>query len=351
MQHIELARRLRRNLLDTFGPILAAQGPFALVDYPDAANAGDHAIWIGEKMLLKRLGAKVAYECSLETYNKEAMAAALGSGTILMHGGGNFGDTYIYQQFRHRVLADFPDNKIVIFPQTVMFFTDSGIGQSANLFSAHADVTIAVRDVLSLHILQRSFGSHHRIVLAPDMSFMIKPQRRSMQPVFGIVWLSRTDVESVHGAVIPNTVNPQRLRSQNIRLGDYVDGIPTIVDADIAGSNLLLVTDWYRCKLDQDGLNKYKDFDFDQRSQFWLDRALRILSAAHVVITDRLHAHILCTLAGIPHVLLNNSYGKNVSFFETWCRPLDLCQVARSPAEAWALAQQSLLAQATPVRT
>ena len=349
MQHTELVRRLRLTLLDALKPALGGPGPFVLIDYPDAANAGDHAIWIGEKIFLKTLGIDVAYQCSMETYDKIAMTKALGSGTILMHGGGNFGDTYIFHQFRHRILADFPDNKIVIFPQTVMFFTDAGIRQSAELFAAHTDVTIAVRDVLSFHILKKSFGPRQRIILAPDMAFMIEEQTRPIKPTFGIVWLSRMDSEGVHGASIPETVKSQKLRQQNINLGRHEDGIPTIVQAQVAGS-MLVVTDWYRCTLDQQGLTRYKALGFDQRSSFWLRRALRILSFGHVVITDRLHAHILCTLAGIPHVLLNNSYGKNVSFFETWCRPLDLCQLARSPAEAWALAQQFLISQKVPVQ-
>ena len=348
MQHTELASHLRRTLLETLKPLLGDRGPFVLVDYPDSANCGDHAIWIGEKIFLKTLKVELAHQCSLETYDKVAMAAALGSGTILMHGGGNFGDTYIYQQFRHRILTEFPANKIVIFPQTVMFFADSSIKQSAELFSAHTDVTIAVRDVLSLRILERSFGSRQRTVLAPDMAFMIRPQARQIKPVFGVVWLSRTDTEGVHGALIPKTIAPLEIRQKNIDLGRYDDGIPTIVQADIAGS-MLFVTDWYRCTLDQQGLDRYKMLSFDQRSQFWLDRAFRILSSGHVVITDRLHAHILCTLMGIPHILLNNNYGKNFLFFETWCRPLDLCQLARSPEEAWAMAQQFLKVQAIPV--
>lgn len=344
MQHTELVQRLRRTLLDALKPLFGGPGPFVLIDYPNSANAGDHAIWIGEKIFLKSLGIDIAYQCSLETYDKVAMTKALGAGTILMHGGGNFGDTYIFHQFRHKVLADFPDNKIVIFPQTAMFFTDIGIRQSAELFAAHANVTITVRDVLSFHILKKSFSHRHRIILAPDMAFMIQHQTRRIKPAFGIVWLSRTDVEGVHGDSVPKTIKPQQLRQQNIHLGQQEDGIPTIAKGDVVGS-MLLVTDWYRCTLDQQGHTRYQTLEFDQRSLFWLNRALRILSLGHVVITDRLHAHILCTLAGIPHILLNNSYGKNISFFETWCRPLDLCQLARSPAEAWALAQQFLVSQ------
>jgi exopolysaccharide biosynthesis predicted pyruvyltransferase EpsI len=46
--------------------------------------------------------------------------------------------------------------------------------------------------------------------------------------------------------------------------------------------------------------------------------AKRWLSRGRVVITDRLHGHILCLLLGLPHVLLDNSIGKLSAYFETW---------------------------------
>ena len=36
------------------------------------------------------------------------------------------------------------------------------------------------------------------------------------------------------------------------------------------------------------------------------------------MITDRLHAHILCTLLDHPHIALDNSYGKLKGFIEAW---------------------------------
>ena len=35
-------------------------------------------------------------------------------------------------------------------------------------------------------------------------------------------------------------------------------------------------------------------------------------------VTDRLHAHILCLMMGIPNIPLDNSYGKLSTFVETW---------------------------------
>jgi pyruvyl transferase EpsO len=45
-----------------------------------------------------------------------------------------------------------------------------------------------------------------------------------------------------------------------------------------------------------------------------LRTALRAIGAGEVLVTDRLHGHILALLGGVPHVLLDNSYGKLSAF-------------------------------------
>jgi pyruvyl transferase EpsO len=67
-----------------------------------------------------------------------------------------------------------------------------------------------------------------------------------------------------------------------------------------------------------------------------------------VVITDRLHAHILCLLMQIPHVLLNNAVGKTWTFYETWTRDSPLCHLALDAKRAWNLATSSI--EALPSR-
>jgi pyruvyl transferase EpsO len=58
-----------------------------------------------------------------------------------------------------------------------------------------------------------------------------------------------------------------------------------------------------------------------------------------VVVTDRLHGHILSVLLGIPHVLMDNSYGKNESFYATWTHDLDLVRWAKGGDDPLQLAQ------------
>ena len=49
-------------------------------------------------------------------------------------------------------------------------------------------------------------------------------------------------------------------------------------------------------------------------------RGRALLSQGRVVLTDRLHGHILCVLLDIPHVLLDNSHGKVSNFHVRWTR-------------------------------
>jgi len=63
-------------------------------------------------------------------------------------------------------------------------------------------------------------------------------------------------------------------------------------------------------------------------------RGCRVLSQGRLVITDRLHGHILSLLMGIPHVLLDNSYGKVRRFYEAWTKEFESVRWADVPAQA-----------------
>ena len=350
MDHSELeVAGFRKLLIDTFRSVIDPALPVALVDFPNSINAGDHSIWLGEKSLLRELGNEAIYECSAATYNKPRMAESVRSGTICMHGGGNFGDIYpLYQNFRLQVMNDFPKNPIVIFPQTTMFFSNEALRDSADVISRHENVTIAARDALSHHLFKKWFGKTARVVLAPDMAFMLTTLQRSHAPEYRVACISRNDPEGIYGpslAIAAGLI----LRNAHLDLGSFDDGFAITANAGVSGSEFLL-SDWYQMRLPgQVTLDAYQRLSFDERSLVWVNRAIRMLSYGRVVVTDRLHGHILCTLVGIPHVLLNNSYGKNISYYETWSRPGRLSHLAASPPEAWSLAQRLL--GPSPVQT
>ena len=74
--------------------------------------------------------------------------------------------------------------------------------------------------------------------------------------------------------------------------------------------------------------------------------AAQLVSSARVVVTDRLHAHVLCTMLAVPHVVVDGGYGKIRAFLETWPVTAGLAQLASSPDDAAARADW-LLRQTT----
>ena len=71
-----------------------------------------------------------------------------------------------------------------------------------------------------------------------------------------------------------------------------------------------------------------------------------ILASAEFVITDRLHGHIMCTIMGIPHVLLDSKLKKNIFFHDTWTKDCDCTRVAGSFEEATEFAKMYFEKQA-----
>lgn len=59
-----------------------------------------------------------------------------------------------------------------------------------------------------------------------------------------------------------------------------------------------------------------------------------MLASAEFVITDRLHGHIMCTLMGIPHVLMDSKLKKNLFLHDTWTKDCDCVRVAANFEEA-----------------
>jgi pyruvyl transferase EpsO len=269
------------------------------------------------------------------------MRRQLAGGTVLMHGGSNFGDRHTaYHEFRLRVLDDFPDNKVIVFPHHVTYLDNDYLQRTAALIGRHPDVMLFARSLMTQHLLARHFGPSTRIELAPDLAFMLGRQVRSAQPAYDIVWIARTD----QGRAGDQTEVAARLSSQaaeKFLLPKFADGIEVNFVIKQRPPTVLL-TDWFSLFFENEqartGIRKLA---FDVQSEVYLARAIHILSLGHIVVTDRLLAHILCLLLGIPHILLNDESGKNWHFHETWTRDAGLCRLAHTPAEAWTFARNA----------
>jgi pyruvyl transferase EpsO len=327
-----LLAALATRLDDTLRALVPADRPIALLDSPLTGNVGDSLIWLGALTHLARRGLRPCYTCTNRTFDPSVLARRIGTGTILMSGGGNFGDLYPdHQEFREAVVTRFPRNRVVQLPQSIHFASHEALARARRVLDRHDDLTLLARDRSSLAMARENFRVP--VVLCPDMSFALGPMARPCPPTHDVVWLARADKEARETPAPPP---PGVLRF------DWVSDEPTLT---IRFGQRLMVVLAHRPSLRPvlAGLHTRTSVALARAR---LARGCRQLSAGRVVVTTRLHGHLLALLLGIPHVLLDNSYGKVRGAYDTWTHASPLVQVAEHQGDA--LVRALALARGAP---
>lgn len=322
----DLIARLSSRIDSVVGELVPADQPFALLDFPHMPNVGDSAIWMGTLACLRRLGRPAPrYTCSNRTFDADLLRRHLPSGTIVLTGGGNFGDLYEpHQRLREEVIRQFPDHAIVQLPQTIHFDTREGLDRAGQRFRGHARLSLLVRDTPSLELARNHLGVPAR--LCPDMSFCLGPLARIGSAAHETLWLSRGDREAASNG--------------QLQVPDSVERVdwPRDPQLPFEAGYRLLSREVRRRRALRAPLQPILSRSYEPVARARVRRGCRILSSGRQVITDRLHGHILCLLLGIPHYLLDNSYGKVRAFHDCWTRECALGRWCDSPAEALRLA-------------
>ena len=294
--------RMSGLVLRTLRPLLGESRRVALVDFPDYTNVGDSLIWLGTLKALELLGIDApSYVASQRNYRHDEMARAVGDGVICIQGGGNLGDLWpAHQEFREQVIRDFPSNRIIQLPQSVEFSSPQALERARRVFGAHRDLTILV-------LSERSFARAEVFgvptLLCPDLGMTMGMLNVSLMPTHDAVLLARTDHES-QGLPL-ETVPPW------VKRVDWV-GQP-------GGLALRMMASLHqRPKL-------WKAVNGSSRHRLYRSAARRrllygveMLGSGRVVITDRLHGHVLATLLGLPHCVMDSQFGKVRALWDTW---------------------------------
>jgi len=338
----------------TLNTLIPAGKTVAHIWYEESLNFGDSAIWGGQVDFLRISGIIPVYECSDKNYDEQAMRNSLGAnGVILLRGGGNFGDLYGYHALRLKILQAFPATPIIQLPQTAKFLTAESVQKTREVILGHNDITLLARDQMTLDLFKTHFsGPNVRIQLCPDMALVSGGYSRLSEPTVDIVALLRTDRESNYH------LNKGKVYSREIEEGlkiSYVRKYNSLVyntdNKKVVIENTVLtdkdqeieLTDWYLCNLVSQYEHHYHGLGYTIKARMGVMAALIILSRGRVVVTDRLHGYILALQLGIPHVLVDNSYGKLSAFYNTWGRESRLTYFSASIQDAFE--QARILAQ------
>jgi pyruvyl transferase EpsO len=329
-------------LADSLRALLQPRQRVVLLDFPNYANVGDSAIWLGELYLLKRLGVTVSAVGDVDTDSIERLRSIIGTQTILLQGGGNFGDLWPrHQLFREQVVQAFPANRIIQLPQSIHFQQDSRMSESASLFRTHADVHLLVRDRASLTIGQ-SFAPD-RTSLVPDAACCLPVARRASgrHPAWDLLLLMRTDKERAHGGgEVPGQL-PAAIRA---RQADWVKedrGLSDWLYDKCAGARRRDLG------FGESFLNRGMAATAARLARRRFDRGLDLIGDARVVVTDRLHGVIMSWLCGVPVYFVDNCYGKLSAFVDCWLADSPDVVRAGSVEEATRLAADRLASGAS----
>jgi len=272
-------------------------------------NKGDPAISVGEILLLRRLGLKLIFyctefiDCHSDAFrNASVIASRFPSKEVivLFHGGGNVITYHGIDVVRAKCIEFLSRFRMVFFPQSITYMPNlkSSLVYAQALYGNLSQLTMVLRDRQSYDFALKHFRGKPRFLMAPDMAFQMGRLPRTMYPSYDILWIRREDKESA-GYAIPK--------------------LPPNVS--------FVIQDWTYWPTPNSKSSMEKAF-------LVAHNGLTFLQRGRVVITDRLHGHILSTLLDIPHVLIDNPYRKLSSYHHTWTQSSENTLLADSAADA-----------------
>lgn len=207
---------------------------------------------------------------------------------IMLVGGGNMGDLYGQIEYlRQLVIQQFPDNKIISFPQTFDFSnTAKGkkwLNAAKKVYNKHHQLTIVAREKTSFELMKANFPRNN-VILTPDIVLSLNNVLDAAQRK-GVVICLRDDQEKS----IDNTTTQQVLE----HLKDIFGQGMTYRDTHIAANNLTVAA------------------RVSALNDIW-----QTFAQAQLVVTDRLHGMIFAYITNTPCIVFQNNNHKIKGTYE-----------------------------------
>ncbi|HJK77481.1 MAG TPA: polysaccharide pyruvyl transferase family protein [Methanocorpusculum sp.] len=301
-----LSFALRGNYFLEFTKLKMTHGQkrIILIGTPDHGNLGDHAIAFSEKNFFKDNFPSVFVVeitgCNF-SYNRRCIKKFISDDdVIVITGGGFLGSLWIAEEILvFSILSLFPNNKVIIFPQTI-FFENTSFGRllldiSKDMCRKHKNFHICLRDNDSYHLVKERLFANENVncYLIPDMVLYLNcasiPSCRKEE----VILCLREDKESC------------LLAREKAKILDHLQKIGmSIHEISTVRPYFVSISD---------------------REQE-LKQIFSIFSSSRLVITDRLHGMLFAVITGTPCIALDNLSGKVSGAYE-WLRSFESIQI------------------------
>ena len=260
-------------------------------------NLGDQAIIKAEYEFMKDyFPEKTIVEMPAHMFElgEEKLKKVIGKNTIYIHGGGFLGTLWSGGEETLRdLIRMFPNNKIVVFPQTI-YFEDSEYGRtelekSKKIYNSHKKLYICAREKISYDMLKQDFENVHSILTPDIVTYLPQQMMDRKEERKGIVVCLRNDKEGVLDEKMKkNIINLLEKYDNDIRITD------TVYHVDIT----------------------------DKDREYYLNKKFTEFSNAKLVVTDRLHGMVFAAITGTPCIVMSNVNHKVKGVYE-WIKYLN----------------------------
>ncbi len=285
-----------------------------IIGTPNHGNLGDYAIYLAEEKIFQKycpdanlFGVNMS-DFPLEREILKSLVAP--QDLLVLTGGGNMGNQYMDDEnIRRAVILDYPENQIVIFPQT-LYFTEDEEGRneqekSRQIYNAHPNLTIAARDEKSYEKMQELFSA--KGILLPDVVLTMGRMfgEEQAKPEIGVerkgtFMVFRSDCES----------------SLDVQVRERIGKLAEELTGEIKWGDTVIQERFSLSTLREKTYAKWKEF-----------------MQAEIVVTDRLHGMIFAALTETPCLVFGN-YNHKVKENYKWMAHLPYLYFVEDMAQA-----------------
>ena len=258
-----------------------------LIGTSEHSNIGDAAITCGTLEFIRKSfeNYKIFEISTFELHEKLKYIQKMlnNDDFIFLQGGGNLGDKWLEEEnLRRTIIESFPNNKIVILPQTIYFSKDDGgkeLAISKKIYNSHKNLVLFTRGLMSLEFAKKEFEnvkSYCNFDMALNLNYNYNFDRK------GILCCLR-DLDDESG----------------ISKKEYDDILSIVSKFD---KNYIFTNNLYFEKINKIERNKVVE---DQLVKF---------AKSKVIVTDRLHGLIFALMTNSPCIVIS-SYNQKLKEF------------------------------------
>lgn len=274
------------------------------LDAPTYRNFGDSMIWEGSRRYLRELGFRIRYTADIRRFRDEDLRKVPSDAILVLEGGGNLGDLWpTCEEFRQHIVRTYPQRRIVVMPQSIHFEGSEALERSAAGYRRGENLTVLLRESRSMDIAESNLKDVD-IRFCYDAALGVRvPELPVARKKAGPVIIARGDKESrPDDAAFLAEHAGEDWRASRIN--------------QVVWDRMVWLKNYYP-HLPREVQNRTRapHLPYDVMRALNIGAAMRQLDGAPVVVTNRLHGHVLAALLGIPHVVTDNSYGKVSGIF------------------------------------